>query len=116
MGCTFEGQEYSEKELNEYLLNNYDKYVKIINENIDGILYSLNSSRDNILELNNESKDKSGTAAGRYIEQPHILYKSDLELLVPEFRLEEYKKKMLTLTVGDTIDRDIILKKFLSPR
>ena len=95
MGCTFEGREYSEKELNEYLLNNYDKYVKIINENIDGILYSLNSSRDNILELNNESKDKSGTAAGRYIEQPHILYKSDLELLVPEFRLEEYKKKTL---------------------
>ena len=99
MECTYNGQKYSEKDLNKYLADNYADILKEIDVKIAGIAYNLdnsaNTTSNKLIDLHREYENIEGIAASEYIDTPHILGKSEPELLNPIFILENYKKNTI---------------------
>lgn len=100
MGCIYNGQEYSEKELNDFLKEHFkDLTLKITN--IDGIAYSIaekiTKTKDDLILLhrNTEKLTESSQSVSEYIDTPHMLGKQEPELLNPVFILENYKNNTL---------------------
>lgn len=63
--------------------------------------------------INDEIDELRHSATSSLISRDDVIVVASVSCIYGIGEIEEYKKKMLTLTVGDTIDRDIILKKLV---
>ena len=63
--------------------------------------------------INDEIDELRHSATSALISRSDVIVVASVSCIYGIGEIEEYKKKMLTLTVGDTIDRDIILKKLI---
>ena len=110
---TLAGQLYNEfKELFpenrvEYFVSYYDYYQT----------EAYVTSKDKYIEkdsmINDEIDELRHSATSSLISRDDVIVVASVSCIYGIGEIEEYKKKMLTLTVGDTIDRDIILKKLV---
>ena len=110
---TLAGQLYNElKELFpenrvEYFVSYYDYYQpEAYVPSTDTYIEKDSSTNDEIDELRH-------SATSALISRSDVIVVASVSCIYGIGEIEEYKKKMLTLTVGDTIDRDIILKKLI---
>ena len=63
--------------------------------------------------INDEIDELRHSATSSLISRDDVIVVASVSCIYGIGEIEEYKKKMLTLNVGDTIDRDIILKKLV---
>lgn len=110
---TLAGQLYNElKELFpenrvEYFVSYYDYYQP------EAYVPSTDTYIEKDSSINDEIDELRHSATSALISRSDIIVVASVSCIYGIGEIEEYKKKMLTLTVGDTIDRDIILKKLI---
>ena len=110
---TLAGQLYSElKELFpenrvEYFVSYYDYYQP------EAYVPSTDTYIEKDSSINDEIDELRHSATSALISRSDVIVVASVSCIYGIGEIEEYKKKMLTLTVGDTIDRDIILKKLI---
>ena len=110
---TLAGQLYKElKELFpenrvEYFVSYYDYYQP------EAYVPSTDTYIEKDSSINDEIDELRHSATSALISRSDVIVVASVSCIYGIGEIEEYKKKMLTLTVGDTIDRDIILKKLL---
>lgn len=63
--------------------------------------------------INDEIDELRHSATSSLISRDDVIVVASVSCIYGIGEKEEYKKKMLTLNVGDTIDRDIVLKKLV---
>ena len=110
---TLAGQLYNElKELFpenrvEYFVSYYDYYQP------EAYVPSTDTYKEKDSSINDEIDELRHSATSALISRSDVIVVASVSCIYGIGEIEEYKKKMLTLTVGDTIDRDIILKKLI---
>ena len=110
---TLAGQLYNElKELFpenrvEYFVSYYDYYQ------LEAYVPSTDTYIEKDSSINDEIDELRHSATSALISRSDVIVVASVSCIYGIGEIEEYKKKMLTLTVGDTIDRDIILKKLI---
>ena len=110
---TLAGQLYNElKELFpenrvEYFVSYYDYYQP------EAYVPSTDTYIEKDSSINDEIDALRHSATSALISRSDVIVVASVSCIYGIGEIEEYKKKMLTLTVGDTIDRDIILKKLI---
>ena len=110
---TLAGQLYNElKELFpenrvEYFVSYYDYYQP------EAYVPSTDTYIEKDSSINDEIDELRHSATSALISRSDVIVVASVSCIYGIGEIEEYKKKMLTLTVGDTIDRDIILKKLV---
>ena len=110
---TLAGQLYNElKELFsenrvEYFVSYYDYYQP------EAYVPSTDTYIEKDSSINDEIDELRHSATSALISRRDVIVVASVSCIYGIGEIEEYKKKMLTLTVGDTIDRDIILKKLI---
>lgn len=107
---TLAGQLYNElKELFpenrvEYFVSYYDYYQP------EAYVPSTDTYIEKDSSINDEIDELRHSATSALISRRDVIVVASVSCIYGIGEIEEYKKKMLTLNVGDTIDRDIILK------
>lgn len=110
---TLAGQLYNElKELFpenrvEYFVSYYDYYQP------EAYVPSTDTYIEKDSSINDEIDELRHSATSALISKSDVIVVASVSCIYGIGEIEEYKKKMLTLNVGDTIDRDIILKKLI---
>lgn len=110
---TLAGQLYNElKELFpenrvEYFVSYYDYYQP------EAYVPSTDTYIEKDSSINDEIDELRHSATSSLISRSDVIVVASVSCIYGIGEIEEYKKKMLTLNVGDTIDRDIILKKLI---
>ena len=110
---TLAGQLYNElKELFpenrvEYFVSYYDYYQP------EAYVPSTDTYIEKDSSINDEIDELRHSATSALISRRDVIVVASVSCIYGIGEIEEYKKKMLTLNVGDTIDRDIILKKLI---
>lgn len=110
---TLAGQLYSEfRELFSenavcYFVSYYDYYQP------EAYVPSTDTYIEKDSSINDEIDELRHSATSALISRSDVIVVASVSCIYGIGEIEEYKKKMLTLTVGDTIDRDIILKKLI---
>lgn len=110
---TLAGQLYNEfKELFpenrvEYFVSYYDYYQP------EAYVPSTDTYIEKDSMINDEIDELRHSATGSLISRSDVIVVASVSCIYGIGEIEEYKKKMLTLNVGDSIDRDIILKKLV---
>lgn len=110
---TLAGQLYNElKELFpenrvEYFVSYYDYYQP------EAYVPSTDTYIEKDSSINDEIDELRHSATSALISRSDVIVVASVSCIYGIGEIEEYKKKMLTLIVGDTIDRDIILKKLI---
>ena len=110
---TLAGQLYNEfKELFpenrvEYFVSYYDYYQP------EAYVPSTDTYIEKDSMINDEIDELRHSATSNLISRDDVIVVASVSCIYGIGEMEEYKKKMLTLNVGDTIDRDIILKKLV---
>lgn len=110
---TLAGQLYSEfRELFPenavcYFVSYYDYYQP------EAYVPSTDTYIEKDSSINDEIDELRHSATSALISRSDVIVVASVSCIYGIGEIEEYKKKMLTLTVGDTIDRDIILKKLI---
>lgn len=110
---TLAGQLYNElKELFpenrvEYFVSYYDYYQP------EAYVPSTDTYIEKDSSINDEIDELRHNATSALISRSDVIVVASVSCIYGIGEIEEYKKKMLTLNVGDTIDRDIILKKLI---
>ena len=110
---TLAGQLYNEfKELFpenrvEYFVCYYDYYQP------EAYVPSTDTYIEKDSMINDEIDELRHSATSSLISRDDVIVVASVSCIYGIGEIEEYKKKMLTLSVGDTIDRDIILKKLV---
>lgn len=110
---TLAGQLYNEfKELFpenrvEYFVSYYDYYQP------EAYVPSTDTYIEKDSMINDEIDELRHSATSSLISRDDVIVVASVSCIYGIGEIEEYKKKMLTLTVGDSIDRDIILKKLV---
>ena len=110
---TLAGQLYNElKELFpenrvEYFVSYYDYYQP------EAYVPSTDTYIEKDSSINDEIDELRHSATSALISRSDVIVVVSVSCIYGIGEIEEYKKKMLTLNVGDTIDRDIILKKLI---
>ena len=110
---TLAGQLYNEfKELFpenrvEYFVSYYDYYQP------EAYVPSTDTYIEKDSMINDEIDELRHSATSSLISRDDVIVVASVSCIYGIGEKEEYKKKMLTLNVGDTIDRDIILKKLV---
>ena len=110
---TLAGQLYNEfKELFpenrvEYFVSYYDYYQP------EAYVPSTDTYIEKDSMINDEIDELRHSATSSLISRDDVIVVASVSCIYGIGEIEEYRKKMLTLTVGDTIDRDIILKKLV---
>lgn len=110
---TLAGQLYSEfRELFPenavcYFVSYYDYYQP------EAYVPSTDTYIEKDSSINDEIDELRHSATSALISRSDVIAVASVSCIYGIGEIEEYKKKMLTLTVGDTIDRDIILKKLI---
>ena len=110
---TLVGQLYNEfKELFpenrvEYFVSYYDYYQP------EAYVPSTDTYIEKDSMINDEIDELRHSATSSLISRDDVIVVASVSCIYGIGEIEEYKKKMLTLNVGDTIDRDIILKKLV---
>lgn len=110
---TLAGQLYNElKELFpenrvEYFVSYYDYYQP------EAYVPSTDTYIEKDSSINDEIDELRHSATSALISRSDVIVVASVSCIYGIGEVEEYKKKMLTLNVGDTIDRDIILKKLI---
>ena len=110
---TLAGQLYNElKELFpenrvEYFVSYYDYYQP------EAYVPSTDTYIEKDSSINDEIDELRHSATSALILRSDVIVVASVSCIYGIGEIEEYKKKMLTLTVGYTIDRDIILKKLI---
>lgn len=110
---TLAGQLYNElKELFpenrvEYFVSYYDYYQP------EAYVPSTDTYIEKDSSINDEIDELRHSATSALISRSDVIVVASVSCIYGIGEIEEYKKKILTLTVGDTIDRDIILKKLI---
>ena len=110
---TLAGQLYNElKELFpenrvEYFVSYYDYYQP------EAYVPSTDTYIEKDSSINDEIDELRHSATSALISRSDVIVVASVSCIYGIGEIEEYKKKMLTLNVGDTIDRDIILKKLV---
>lgn len=110
---TLAGQLYSEfRELFPenavcYFVSYYDYYQP------EAYVPSTDTYIEKDSSINDEIDELRHSATSALISRSDVIVIASVSCIYGIGEIEEYKKKMLTLNVGDTIDRDIILKKLI---
>ena len=110
---TLAGQLYSElKELFpenrvEYFVSYYDYYQP------EAYVPSTDTYIEKDSSINDEIDELRHSATSALISRNDVIVVASVSCIYGIGEIEEYKKKMLTLNVGDSIDRDIVLKKLV---
>ena len=110
---TLAGQLYNEfKELFpenrvEYFVSYYDYYQP------EAYVPSTDTYIEKDSMINDEIDELRHSATSSLISRDDVIVVTSVSCIYGIGEIEEYRKKMLTLNVGDTIDRDIILKKLV---
>lgn len=110
---TLAGQLYNElKELFpenrvEYFVSYYDYYQP------EAYVPSTDTYIEKDSSINDEIDELRHSATSALISRSDVIVVASVSCIYGIGEIEEYKKKMLTLNVGDTIDRDIIIKKLI---
>ena len=110
---TLAGQLYNElKELFpenrvEYFVSYYDYYQP------EAYVPSTDTYIEKDSSINDEIDELRHSATSALISRNDVIVVASVSCIYGIGEIEEYKKKMLTLNVGDTIDRDIVLKKLV---
>ena len=110
---TLAGQLYSEfRELFPenavcYFVSYYDYYQP------EAYVPSTDTYIEKDASINDEIDELRHSATSALISRSDVIVVASVSCIYGIGEIEEYKKKMLTLNVGDTIDRDIILKKLI---
>lgn len=110
---TLAGQLYNElKELFpenrvEYFVSYYDYYQP------EAYVPSTDTYIEKDSSINDEIDELRHSATSALISRDDVIVVASVSCIYGIGEIEEYKKKMLTLNVGDTIDRDVILKKLV---
>ena len=110
---TLAGQLYSEfKELFpnnrvEYFVSYYDYYQP------EAYVPSSDTYIEKDSSINDEIDELRHSATSALISRSDVIVVASVSCIYGIGEIEEYKKKMLTLNVGDTIDRDEVLKKLV---
>lgn len=110
---TLAGQLYNElKELFpenrvEYFVSYYDYYQP------EAYVPSTDTYIEKDSSINDEIDELRHSATSALISRSDVIVVASVSCIYGIGEIEEYKKKMLTLNIGDTIDRDIILKKLI---
>lgn len=110
---TLAGQLYSElKEIFpenrvEYFVSYYDYYQP------EAYVPSSDTYIEKDSSINDEIDELRHSATSALISRNDVIVVASVSCIYGIGEIEEYKKKMLTLNVGDTIDRDVILKKLV---
>ena len=110
---TLAGQLYSE--LKEFFPNNRVEYFVSYYDYYQPEAYV--PSTDTYIEkdssINDEIDELRHSATSSLISRNDVIVVASVSCIYGIGQIDEYKKKMLTLNVGDNIDRDIILKKLV---
>jgi len=110
---TLAGQLYSElKEIFpenrvEYFVSYYDYYQP------EAYVPSTDTYIEKDSSINDEIDELRHSATSALISRDDVIVVASVSCIYGIGEIEEYKKKMLTLNVGDTIDRDLVLKKLV---
>lgn len=110
---TLAGQLYSElKEIFnenrvEYFVSYYDYYQP------EAYVPSTDTYIEKDSMINDEIDELRHSATSSLISRSDVIVVASVSCIYGIGEKEEYKKKMLTLNIGDTIDRDIVLKKLV---
>jgi len=110
---TLAGQLYSElKELFpnnrvEYFVSYYDYYQP------EAYVPSSDTYIEKDSSINDEIDELRHSATSALISRDDVIVVASVSCIYGIGEIEEYKKKMLTLNVGDIIDRDEVLKKLV---
>lgn len=110
---TLAGQLYSElKELFpdnrvEYFVSYYDYYQP------EAYVPSTDTYIEKDSSINDEIDELRHSATSSLISRNDVIVVASVSCIYGIGEVEEYKKKMLTINIGDNIDRDIILKKLI---
>ena len=110
---TLAGQLYSElKELFpenrvEYFVSYYDYYQP------EAYVPSTDTYIEKDSSINDEIDELRHSATSALLSRDDVIVVASVSCIYGIGEIEEYKKKMLTLNVGDTIDRDEVLKKLV---
>lgn len=110
---TLAGQLYSElKEIFpenrvEYFVSYYDYYQP------EAYVPSTDTYIEKDSSINDEIDELRHSATSALISRDDVIVVASVSCIYGIGEIEEYKKKMLTLNVGDTIDRDMVLKKLV---
>lgn len=110
---TLAGQLYSElKELFpenrvEYFVSYYDYYQP------EAYVPSTDTYIEKDSSINDEIDELRHSATSALISRNDVIVVASVSCIYGIGEIEEYKKKMLTLNVGDSIDRDVVLKKLV---
>ena len=110
---TLAGQLYNElKELFpenrvEYFVSYYDYYQP------EAYVLSTDTYIEKDSSINDEIDELRHSATSALISRDDVIVVASVSCIYGIGEIEEYKKKMLTLNVGDSIDRDIVLKKLV---
>ena len=91
----------------EYYVSYYDYYQP------EAYVPSTDTYIEKDSSINDEIDELRHSATSALISRSDVIVVASVSCIYGIGEIEEYKKKMLTLTVGDTIDRDIILKKLI---
>ena len=110
---TLAGQLYNElKELFpenrvEYFVSYYDYYQP------EAYVPSTDTYIEKDSSINDEIDELRHSATSALISRDDVIVVASVSCIYGIGEIEEYKKKMLTLNVGDSMDRDIVLKKLV---
>ena len=110
---TLAGQLYSEmKELFpdnrvEYFVSYYDYYQP------EAYVPSTDTYIEKDSSINDEIDELRHSATSALISRDDVIVVASVSCIYGIGEVEEYKKKMLTINVGDTVERDTILKKLV---
>ena len=110
---TLAGQLYSElkeffpENAVEYFVSYYDYYQP------EAYVPSTDTYIEKDSSINDEIDELRHSATSALISRRDVIVVASVSCIYGIGEIEEYKKKMLTLNVGDTIDRDIVLKKLV---
>jgi len=110
---TLAGQLYSElKELFpnnhvEYFVSYYDYYQP------EAYVAKTDTYIEKDASINDEIDELRHSATSVLLNNKDVIVVASVSCIYGIGEIEEYRKKMLTLTVGDTIDRDIVLQKLV---
>ena len=110
---TLAGQLYNEfKELFpenrvEYFVSYYDYYQP------EAYVPSTDTYIEKDSSINDEIDELRHRATSSLISRRDVIVVASVSCIYGIGEIEEYRKKMLTLNVGDTVDRDAVLKKLI---
>jgi len=110
---TLAGQLYSElKELFpnnhvEYFVSYYDYYQP------EAYVAKTDTYIEKDASINDEIDELRHSATSSLLNNRDVIVVSSVSCIYGIGEIEEYRKKMLTLNVGDTIDRDVVLQKLV---